>query len=36
MAIPEEGGYRAVAQVGEDKRSVSFQVFNEAKPAQFR
>lgn len=32
VAFPEEGGYRAVAQVGEDMRSVGFQVFNEAKP----
>jgi hypothetical protein len=36
VQFPEEGSYRAVAQIGEDTRSVEFQVFNEAKPAQSR
>ncbi len=36
VAFPEEGSYRAVAQVGEDTRSVDFQVFNEAKPMHLR
>ena len=36
VAFPEEGSYRAVAQIGDDVRSVDFRVFNEAKPPQFR
>ena len=36
VVFPEDGGYRAVAQVGKDTRSVGFRVFNEAKPVYFR
>jgi hypothetical protein len=32
IAFPEEGGYRAVAQVGQDERSVDFRVFDQPKP----
>jgi hypothetical protein len=36
VQFPDEGGYRAVAQVGDDERSVGFHVFNEPKPPLFR
>ena len=32
LAFPEEGGYRAVAQIDEDTRSVDFRVFDQPKP----